>query len=120
MTGVQTCALPISSGALTHTALITLQVTTRQITVTAPNGGETWPINSNQTISWTSSGVSGKVKIDLSRDSGVNWGSLVSSTVNDGSKKWKVTGPATTQGRIRVCDLSGPVCDTSDANFTIK
>jgi len=112
-----------TSGALTHTAVINLQATgqvTGQITVQIPNGGETWPINSKKTIRWTSSGVSGNVRIDLSRDGGTNWETPFASVANDGSQQWKVTGPATTQGRIRVCDLSGPVCDTSDANFTIK
>jgi len=108
-----------TSGALTRTAVITLQVTTGQITVQTPNGGETWPINSNQTISWTSSGVSGKVKVDLSRDGGVTYQSLFANVANNGKKTWKVTGPAA-QARIRVCDLSGLNCDTSDANFTIQ
>src|SRR5439155_16875276 len=107
-----------TSGALTHTAVITLQVTTGQITVQTPNGGEPWPINSKKTIRWTSSGVSGNVRIDLSRN-GI-WETLFASVANDGALQWKVTGPATTQGRIRVCDLSGSVCDTSDADFTIK
>ena len=44
----------------------------------------------------------------------------MASTANNGKKNWRVTGPATTLGLIRVCDLSGSVCDTSDANFTIK
>lgn len=107
-----------TSGALTRTAIINLQVTGR-ITVQTPNGGEMWSINKNQLITWTSSGVSGKVKIDLSRD-GFIWESLFSSVPNGGKKNWKVTGPATTRARIRVCDLSGSVCDTSDADFTIQ
>jgi hypothetical protein len=91
-----------------------------QITVVAPNGGESWRINHNQDIKWTRSGVTGNVKIDVSRDGGNTWAPVLASTPNDGKQAWKVTSPATTQGRIRVCDLGGTVCDTSDANFTIR
>ena len=31
---------------------------------------------------------------------------------------WKVTGPAA-QARVRICDLAGLVCDTSNAPFSI-
>ena len=35
------------------------------ITVTAPNGGETWPAGSTQNISWNYSGITGEVTIGL-------------------------------------------------------
>lgn len=90
------------------------------ITVTVPNGGETWPINSTQTIQWTSQGVSGDVKIELSRNGGTTWETLFASTPNDGSQPWTVTGPTTSQARIRVSSINDPsVSDISDANFTI-
>jgi Chitobiase/beta-hexosaminidase C-terminal domain len=92
-----------------------------QITVTSPNGGETWPIGSNKTITWTSSGITGNVKIELSRNGGSTWTTIKSSTPNDGEYVWKVTSPATTQARIRVTSISYPsVSDTSDGNFTIQ
>ena len=43
------------------------------ITVTSPNGGEIWPIGSVQNISWTSSGLTGNVKIEVSRNGGTSW-----------------------------------------------
>jgi hypothetical protein len=93
----------------------------KRLNVTAANGGEIWRIGSRQTIQWMSSGVSGKVKIQLSRDGGSSWKTIVKKAANDGSQPWKVTKPATTQGRIRICSLSSPsICDTSDANFTIQ
>src|SRR5207249_5199386 len=107
-----------TSGALTRTATLNLSVTGK-VTVLTPNGRETWPIGTNQQITWTAS-VSGKLTIYVSRDGGATWQSLFSNVANNGRKTWKVTGPATTQARIRVCDLSGPNCDTSDANFTIQ
>jgi hypothetical protein len=91
------------------------------ITVKSPNGGEVWTNNGNRTIAWTSSAVVGNLRIELSRDGGINWTSIISSTPNDGSQTWKVKRPQTTQGQIRICSINTPiVCDTSDANFTIQ
>ncbi len=88
------------------------------ITVLVPNGGETWRVNQNRTIQWTSSGVTGNVRIEISRNGVTEV--LFGSTANDGTQKWKVIGPATTQARIKVCDIAGTVCDESNALFTIK
>ncbi len=97
------------------------------ITVTAPNGGESLTIGSTQTISWSFSLLTGKVKISLSRDSGATWKPIIASTPIDtdpatdaGSATWKVTGAATTTARIRVCSVTYPgICDSSDADFAI-
>jgi len=65
--------------------------------------------------------VSGKVRIELSRDGGATWKVLFNDTANTGVKSWKVTKPATTQARIRVSSVLTPsVRDTSDGNFIIK
>jgi hypothetical protein len=90
------------------------------ITVVSPNGSENWAIGTTQTITWSSVGVTGKVRIQLSRNGGTTWTTIISSTPNDGSQAWTVVGPATTQARIRVVSISAPaVFDISDANFTI-
>jgi len=104
------------------------------IRVTSPNGGEShdrgesrdkvesWQIGTKQTITWTSSpGVTGRIKIELSRDGGETWKTLISSTANDGIQSWKVTGPATNLARIKVTSLANPdVYDISDANFILS
>jgi len=93
---------------------------TSPITVISPNGGEAWEAGTFQTITWTSVGVSGRVRIDLSRDGGTSWETISRSTRNDGSQRWTVHGPATTQARIRVASVSAPtVFDISDNDFTI-
>jgi hypothetical protein len=91
---------------------------TAQITVTSPGGGEAWRENQKRNIRWTSSGVSGTVRIDLSRDGGASREILFASVPNDGTQSWRVTKPASTQAQIRVCDQSLTICDTS--TFTIK
>lgn len=91
------------------------------MTVLVPNGGETWAIGSTQKIQWTSYGVRGRVKIELSRDGGASWKTLFRGTPNDGAQDWKVKGPPTTQARIRVSSKKRPsISDMSDANFTIQ
>jgi uncharacterized repeat protein (TIGR01451 family) len=98
----------------------TSTTTVNGIRVIFPNGGETWPVGSAQTIHWTSSGVSGNVKIEISRNGGTTWSSLIASTPNDGAHPWTVTGPVTTQARIRVSSVSNPaVSDISDGNYRI-
>jgi VCBS repeat-containing protein len=91
-----------------------------QLTVVSPNGGETWAVGSTQTIRWKAEGVMGNVRIDLSRDGGSTWTTIIPSTPNDGSESWIVTGPATTQARIRIVSLANPaVWDMSDRPFAI-
>ena len=91
------------------------------IDVASPNGGESWGIDSKKRINWTSSGLSGKVKIQLSTTNGDSWIDIVTDADNDGTERWTVKGPGTSLARIRVCSVDGSgVCDASDANFTIQ
>jgi len=91
---------------------------TDQITVTAPNGGETLNAGSTATITWTWSGSFGTVNIDYSTNGGSTWTNIVTGTANDGSQTWTVPSTATTQGRVRVS--GGTATDMSNANFTIS
>jgi hypothetical protein len=75
---------------------------------------ETWPIGSFPTIRWTSSGLTGNVKIEVSRNGGTAWALVIASTPNDGAHAWTVMGPATIQARIRVTSVTDPtVADSS-------
>jgi len=90
--------------------------------LSSPNGGESWNIGSSQNITWTSTGVTGNVKIELNRNypSG-SWETIFASTPNDGTESWVVTGPVSSACRIRVSSLDDPsVFDISDGNFTIE
>ncbi|MGD1117908.1 MAG: leucine-rich repeat domain-containing protein [Dehalococcoidales bacterium] len=92
----------------------------QSITVTSPNGGESWVVGSSHVITWSSAGITGNVNILLSRDGGISWATVISNTPNDGTQSWAVTGPATSQARIKVVSVSNPtVFDISDANFNI-
>lgn len=43
----------------------------------------TWLIGSTQSITWTSSGLAGNVKIQVSRGGGATWALVTASTAND-------------------------------------
>ena len=97
------------------------KLTSGSITITSPKGGEMWIVGSTQTIIWSSDGVSGNVKIELSRDGGGTWTTIVDSTPVAGNQTWNVMGPATIQARIRVSSVSGnKVSGASASNFTIS
>jgi len=90
-------------------------------TVLKPNGGETLKAGDPYTISWDDFGNQGEnVRIEISRNGGSSWSLITSSTANDGSYKWTVSLPGSTQCRIRITSTSDPsYTDTSDADFTI-
>lgn len=89
------------------------------LTVTSPNGGETWNVGTMQTITWNSQPY-GTVKILLSRDGGSNWETIVASTPNDGSHQWLVSGAPTTNALIEIRSNEFPsVYDRSNGFFTI-
>jgi hypothetical protein len=94
---------------------------TPSVSVTSPNGGESWVRGSSHTITWSSSGTVGSnVKIEVLK-AGVVVQTLSASTPNDGSFSWTVsTGLATgSDYRIRITSTSA-YTDSSNSNFTIS
>jgi len=91
------------------------------ITVTSPDGGETWVIDTTPTITWTTLGPIDDVKIELQRTVGGDWETLIDSTPNDGGYPWLVTSPDTTTATVRITKVDVPsVTDSSNAVFTIS
>lgn len=93
------------------------------ITVTQPNGGETWYVDDWETIEWTSDGLGPStvtITINFNYPGGA-WENIVTGTANDGLHSWQVTQPTTSTARIRVtADYLSSVSDASDGNFTIS
>ena len=91
------------------------------IKVIQPNGGESLMPGTTEEIKWTSSGVTGTVFIDYSKDNFVSdIHSISTGEANDGSYMWTVPCDASNNVRVRVSStLSPTVNDTSDADFTI-
>ncbi len=88
--------------------------------LTTPNGGESWRKKSSARIAWTSTNITGKLCIELSRDGGATWATLFTATSNDGVHAWTVAGALTTRARLRITRVVAPAAsDTSDADFRI-
>ncbi|MFY0526885.1 lamin tail domain-containing protein [Archangium gephyra] len=92
---------------------------TASVTVSSPNGGESWVGGSPQSISWTATGVT-NVKLEYTLN-GTTWTTITSSfPASTGYYGWTVPSNATTTARVRVSDATNSaVSDTSNATFTI-
>jgi hypothetical protein len=91
------------------------------ITLTSPNGGETWYTGEQHNITWTSSNLTDNVKIQVMRNfpSGA-WQTVAASAPNTGSYVWTVNSPAAAVARIKISGTVQTVtADTSNANFSI-
>jgi hypothetical protein len=96
-------------------------ILTPPIDISAPNGGETWAIGQSATITWTGTGFSGNVKIELNRTyPSASWETLLASTANDGTENWQIAGAVSTHSRVRITSVNTPtIGDTSAADFFI-
>ena len=70
---------------------ITIYIPQPTLTITSPNGGETWQLGSTHAITWTSTGNIGNVVIKLYRD-GSSYLDIAYTpgTENDGSYTWNI------------------------------
>ncbi|MBN1301358.1 MAG: hypothetical protein JW995_09085 [Melioribacteraceae bacterium] len=94
----------------------------KNISVVAPNGGESWTGNTNQTIRWYSSEVE-NVKIEYTLDNGVSWNIIVASTPSDGFYTWDpIPNSPSSNAKIRVTNIAdgGFPSDESDGVFNIE
>jgi hypothetical protein len=99
-----------------------------EMTVTAPNGGESWGVGSSQNIAWTDTGSgasrhgsAANVKIEYSTDNGVTWTTITTSTPNTGSFSWIVPNFPSISCLVRVTNADSAYLngDQSDQKFSI-
>lgn len=84
------------------------------LTLTVPDG-DVWPIGAVRAITWTTTNLTGNVKIELSRNAGTTWTVLAGNIANTGTWNWTVTGPTTTEAQIRITSVVTPTLrDTVD------
>ncbi len=95
------------------------------MTLTAPNGGETWWLNSDVEILWNASDNVAVTTIDLrlSRDGGATYPEVLAIGLpNSGTFSWTVRGPDSEQCRVMAIARDGVGLmnmDTSNGDFTI-
>jgi hypothetical protein len=96
------------------------------ITVSTPNGGETWQTGTTQTISWTYTGNPGSyVRIELFKNGVLNRTIATRTSIGSsgsGSYNWRIPSTQTpgTDYKIKITSTTNSsYSDTSDNNFTI-
>jgi hypothetical protein len=93
--------------------------TLNTITVISPDGGEKWTAGTTQSVTWSSTGTVGNVKIEYSTNNGTGWSTIVSSTANDGGYSWTVPAVSSSNCKVRISETDGDPSDTSDSVFSI-
>ena len=90
------------------------------INLAFPNGGESLPTGTVQTIAWSSSGTVANVKLEYSTNNGSSWKTIVSSTPDDGSYNWTVPLNVSSQCLVRISNTAGgSPSDHSGTTFSI-
>ena len=97
---------PVSSGA-------------QAVTVTSPNGGETWNAGSVHAVTWNASGI-GLARIEYRANPGDPWHLVADVEGYLGTYDWTVPNVPTASAEVRVSDAwDGSPVDASNAVFTI-
>ncbi len=90
------------------------------LTITSPNGGERWVVNSLRNLKWNWTGIIVKVKLEYTTTGGANWVVIDDTTTNDGDKMWKVANTVSSTCQVRVSAVGDTtVNDASDSDFSI-
>jgi Leucine-rich repeat (LRR) protein len=88
------------------------------ITVTAPNGGESWPAGATRDVTWSQSGLTGTVTVDLYKG-GVFQKTLGTPEAAAGTFSWAIGAGETPGADYRILVWQGGISDGSDGDFTI-
>ncbi|MBI4227516.1 MAG: hypothetical protein HY600_04475, partial [Candidatus Omnitrophica bacterium] len=110
-----------SDGAVTPTLdALAVGYESGTITVTAPNGSESWPAATSQNITWSTTGVApGDLTLEYTKD-GTNYTSIATGEANDGTYAWTVPTDLNSTSKVRIRSAGVPaIRDLSNANFSI-
>ena len=90
------------------------------INIIQPNGGEELEGGGIYEIQWSSTDVE-NVKIQYSINNGASWNIIIDSTQSTGAYVWNVPNILTTQGRVKISDITTPsIYDVSNNTFRIN
>jgi hypothetical protein len=94
------------------------------LTVMSPNGGETLVVGSNYYITWTGTGIPGKVQIEFSTNNGSSWTMIMTAASNDSTNNsfyWTIPDTPSNSCLVRISgdDKDVGLSDLSDEVFSI-
>ncbi|MFA5803444.1 MAG: FISUMP domain-containing protein [Melioribacteraceae bacterium] len=91
------------------------------ITLSSPNGGESFVAGTVDTIKWISTSVT-NVKLEYTTNSGTDWATIIASTpASSGSYAWTIPNTPSTQCKVKISDVdNSSIADTSDNIFSIS
>ncbi len=91
------------------------------ITLTAPNGGESFVPGTTVLVTWSTQGSFSAVDLEYSLDQGQTWTSIARGAANDGAHEWIVPGARSERALIRVAGSTDRSrFDASDRTFRIR
>ena len=90
------------------------------LTLTSPNGGESWPVGASRDITWNADYVD-YVHIEYSTDSGSTWNEIVTGVdASTGVYSWAIPDAQSGACSVKITSTADAnVYDTSDASFSI-
>jgi hypothetical protein len=87
--------------------------------ITQPQPNEIWFIGLKNRIEWSFQGQIDSVKIELTRNHGLNWEELGKSVSTDSVFDWLVTGPSSADCQIKISATQDPLLFSRSASFQI-
>jgi hypothetical protein len=90
----------------------------QSVTLTSPNGNESWHQGASQMITWTAKGLSGVVIIDLYRN-GLFFLNIGTAAVDSGSLDWNIPFDLDVSDDYQVRIFQGTIEDYSDNYFSV-
>jgi len=131
--GSETITVPLVTGTLCFIAVVegnygvpadysnasfSIIMPPASVTVTSPNGGEVWAAGSSHDVTWTQTGLTGSVTIDLYKG-GVMQKTLGTAGASGGIFSWAIGAGETAGTDYRIRVWQGSVWDESDADFAL-
>jgi len=96
---------------------IVYEIITENLTLTFPNGGESFQPNLRQVIHWDAINTTAPFVLEYSVDNGNTWENITTVAANTHFYDWAVPNEITGKGLIKVS--SGSFVDVSEGNFSI-
>ena len=108
--------------ATTDTSDAAFTICLPYVNITAPNGGEQWPIGTIKQVTWESVGsISDNLKLEYSKDNFATTFQIDFPVANTGTFDWTIPDDYSTTAKLRITDMDrAEITDDSDGTFSIS